>query len=388
MSTSLRTGLRTGLRTDPKSAALGLIPAPRDTVITGLAAFGLLLCAAVLLARGSWLGLALLAVTATLGAIFLAVEFGYTSSYRAWLGRGDGSNLAAGLLVAGIAAILIVPMGEIADGYGSLVSPVGVPVLGGAAIFGIGMQLANGCGSGCLYKAGGGSPSLLIALPFFCAGGLLGSLAFPALLALPAIPPIGLGALLGPWWGLAATLALITVVMAWLLRDGRRPAPAKLRAAIAIGILAGGVFLISGQPWGVTMGLTVWGAKAATAIGADLTHSTFWNWEGPKAALSGSILGSDSSLSDIGMLLGAALLAGWRGSFRGQIWPGTQIALAAAIGGLLMGFGARLSFGCNIGALVGGIASGSLHGWAWFLAAIPGSLIGMRLRPVFGLSRD
>ncbi len=379
MSASLQTG--------PKGAAPGLIPAPRDAVITGLAAFGLLLCAAVLLTRGSYLGLALLAVTATLGAIFLAVEFGYTSSYRAWLGKGDGSNLAAGLLVAAIAAILIVPMGEIADGYNGLVSPVGVPVLGGAALFGIGMQLANGCGSGCLYKAGGGSPSLLIALPLFCAGGLLGSLAFPALQALPAIPPLGLGDLLGPWWGLAATLAIIGGMIAILLRHGPRPSTVKTSAAIAIGILAALVFLISGQPWGVTMGLTVWGAKIATTLGLDLSHTTFWNWDGPKGALQNSILASDSSLADIGMLLGAAMLAGWRGSFRNQSWPGFRVALAAAIGGLLMGFGARLSFGCNIGALVGGIASGSLHGLAWFLAAIPGSLIGMRLRPLFGLAR-
>ena len=59
-----------------------------------------------------------------------------------------------------------------------------------------------------------------------------------------------------------------------------------------------------------------------------------------------------------------------------------------AIGGLLMGWGARLGFGCNIGAFVGGVASGSLHGWIWFLAALPGCLIGIRLRPLFGLSRE
>ena len=33
-----------------------------------------------------------------------------------------------------------------------------------------------------------------------------------------------------------------------------------------------------------------------------------------------------------------------------------------------MGWGARLGFGCNIGAFVGGVASGSLHGWIWFSA--------------------
>ena len=48
-----------------------------------------------------------------------------------------------------------------------------------------------------------------------------------------------------------------------------------------------------------------------------------------------------------------------------------------------MGYGARLSFGCNVGALFSGIASGSLHGWVWFLFAFIGSMIGVKFRRVF-----
>ena len=69
-------------------------------------------------------------------------------------------------------------------------------------------------------------------------------------------------------------------------------------------------------------------------------------------------------------------------------WPPAKSLLAAAVGGLLMGWGARLGFGCNIGAFVGGVASGSLHGWIWFGAALCGCTIGIKLRPLFGLSRD
>jgi uncharacterized membrane protein YedE/YeeE len=367
--------------------AAGLTAVPRDRAFALLAALALFLTGALLASDGAWPSLGLLAVSAVLGAIFLAVEFGYTSSYRAWLGRGDGSGMVAGLLVAAVAALFIIPVGSLVDGYGGWVWPIGLPVIGGAALFGLGMQLANGCGSGCLYKAGGGSPSLLIALPFFCLGGLLGSLILPAALALPAIPAIGFSDLLGTWAGLAADLAIIAALALFLLRRGPRPTWKKLRAAVAIGVLAGVAFLLSGQPWGITMGLTIWGAKAATALGVDLSQTVFWSWDGPRAALHGSLLADDSSLMNIGMLLGAALLAAWRGSLRGQQWPGLRVATAAAIGGVLMGVGARLSFGCNIGALVGGIASGSLHGFAWFLAAIPGSLLGMKLRPWFGLAR-
>ena len=57
---------------------------------------------------------------------------------------------------------------------------------------------------------------------------------------------------------------------------------------------------------------------------------------------------------------------------------------AAIVGGLAMGYGARLAFGCNIGAYFSGIASSSLHGWLWIAAALPGTWVGVKLRPLFG----
>ena len=60
-------------------------------------------------------------------------------------------------------------------------------------------------------------------------------------------------------------------------------------------------------------------------------------------------------------------------------------AVAAIVGGLLLGYGARLAYGCNIGAYFSGIASGSLHGWAWLVAAFAGNVLGTRIRPLFGL---
>jgi uncharacterized membrane protein YedE/YeeE len=62
------------------------------------------------------------------------------------------------------------------------------------------------------------------------------------------------------------------------------------------------------------------------------------------------------------------------------------VAVAASLlGGLLMGYGAWLSFGCNVGAYLAGIASTSLHGWLWIAFALLGSALGVRLRPRFGL---
>jgi hypothetical protein len=52
----------------------------------------------------------------------------------------------------------------------------------------------------------------------------------------------------------------------------------------------------------------------------------------------------------------------------------------------MLGYGARIAYGCNIGAYFSGIASSSLHGWLWFPAAFAGNILGTRFRPWFGLS--
>ena len=158
--------------------------------------------------------------------------------------------------------------------------------------------------------------------------------------------------------------------------------------AVAIGALSVGVFLAGHHPWSVTFGFTVWGAKIAALFGADFSTAPFWQWPGPKRALAESILSDTSSLTDLGMILGAMAAAAAAKPFARTAWPPARSLIAAALGGLLMGWGARIGFGCNIGAFVGGVASGSLHGWIWFAAALGGALIGIRLRPLFGLSRD
>jgi uncharacterized membrane protein YedE/YeeE len=86
---------------------------------------------------------------------------------------------------------------------------------------------------------------------------------------------------------------------------------------------------------------------------------------------------------DIGIMLGALLAAGLAGRFAPSLNIPARSLLAAVIGGLLLGYGSRLAYGCNIGAYFSGIASGSLHGWLWLIAAYAGNVVGVRIRPLF-----
>ncbi len=329
-----------------------------------------------------------------LGATFLKAEFSFTAAWRRFLVRGEAGGLLGALILIAVAAVAIVPAAALVPGYGGAIAPIGPSLLIGAFVFGIGMQLANACGSGTLYTAGGGSGRMLIALIFFIVGSVVGSLHLPAFLALGGIDPVLASDHFGAFGGLAATLASIALAAAVIIVVARRrgadyrPSRTILIGAVLIGLLSIGVFAAGGHPWSVTFGFTVWGAKIASALGFDFGNAVFWQWPGPKRALAESVLTDTSSLTNFGMILGATAAAAASKPFAQGAWPPLPSLAAAAIGGLLMGWGARLGFGCNIGAFVGGIASGSLHGWIWFAAALAGSTVGIRLRPLFGLARE
>jgi uncharacterized membrane protein YedE/YeeE len=329
-----------------------------------------------------------------LGIAFLKAEFSYTASWRRFLTKGEAGGLLGGLIVIAICALVVVPVAALKPNFGGAIAPLGPSLVIGAFIFGIGMQLANGCGSGTLYTVGGGSGRMLFTLAFFIIGSVLGSLSLPSFLALGGIDPVLASDYLGPWGGLAATLASIALAAALIVAVAKKrganfmPSRNYIIGGLVIGLLCVAVFFAGGHPWSVTFGYTVWGAKIATALGFDLSNAPFWQWAGPKHALTESVLSDTSSLTDFGMIFGAMAAAAATKPFATASWPPFKSILAAIIGGLLMGWGARLGFGCNIGAFVGGVASGSLHGWVWFLACLPGCLIGIRLRPLFGLSKD
>ena len=125
-----------------------------------------------------------------LGVAFLKAEFSYTASWRRFLTRGEAGGLLGGLIVIAICALAVVPVSALSPKFGGAIAPLGPSLVVGAFVFGIGMQLANGCGSGTLYTVGGGSGRMLIALLFFVVGSVFGSLSLPAFLAFGGVDPV------------------------------------------------------------------------------------------------------------------------------------------------------------------------------------------------------
>jgi uncharacterized membrane protein YedE/YeeE len=267
------------------------------------------------------------------------------------------------------------------------------------------MQLGGGCASGTLYTVGGGSTRMLVTLAFFIAGSALGCAHLPAWETLPALPPVYLIGALGWLPALALSLGLFAAIALISLRVERRrhgnaepmlnftrqrslvsgPWPLVWGAiALAIGNFA--TLALAGRPWGITSGFALWGSKLWALTGADVASWAYWKPAARAKALQDSVFADITSVMDFGIALGALLAAGLAGKFA-PIWrvPLRSLA-AAALGGLMLGYGARLAYGCNIGAYFSGISSSSLHGWIWLAMALLGTAVGVKLRPWFGLS--
>ncbi|WP_354959281.1 YeeE/YedE family protein [Bacillus sp. CECT 9360] len=346
-----------------------------------------------------------------LGATLLHARFGFTSAFRRLVSVGNVQGLQAHMLMLAIATTLFALIlstgfsftGVTPAGY---VSPVGVSVIFGAFIFGIGMQLGNGCASGTLYSVGGGSSSMILTLLAFIAGSVLGAKHFTFWMEdTPSLPPISLAESTGlGFFGAWLVQMMIFGVIYWLtIQIAKKKNPPMMKplpttsgwkkvirgswplftAAIVLAVLNALTLTIRGNPWGITSAFALWGGKALMAMGVDV--STWGYFSGANgAALTQTVLADSTSVMNFGIILGAFISAAFQGTFKpGKIKPG--VAGASIIGGILMGYGARLAFGCNIGAYFGGIASFSLHGWVWMAMAMLGTFLALFIRPLFGL---
>ncbi len=153
--------------------------------------------------------------------------------------------------------------------------------------------------------------------------------------------------------------------------------------AVMLAVVGIATFIVVGRPWGITSAFALWGAKAFHFIGIPVQTWPYWTWQ--KGALENSVFRDTTSVMNFGIIFGAMAAAALAGKYA-PLWKLTRRDVLTAIaGGLLMGYGARLAYGCNIGAYLGGLVSGSLHGWLWLLFGFMGSMVGVRVRLRLGM---
>jgi len=153
--------------------------------------------------------------------------------------------------------------------------------------------------------------------------------------------------------------------------------------AILLSILQIALFASSGNPWGVSGTFTNWGAWIFEAIGGSVDKWFYFSSTGAQNTLNAGFLNDSGSIQNVGIIIGALLAALLASQFKFKKIKSVKQVVAAILGGLLMGYGARLAFGCNIGALFSGISSLSLSGWVFALFLLVGAFIGSKLLAKF-----
>lgn len=147
------------------------------------------------------------------------------------------------------------------------------------------------------------------------------------------------------------------------------------RVMIALGILSAVYFGIFGGVWAVTGEMTRWGGELLELFGMNLDGYSYYT----KQNLNGTPLTRTDGIMLIGMFIGclvAALLAN-KVKFR---LPASNIRIFQAIvGGILSGYGARLSFGCNLANFFTGLPYFSLHTWLFAVFMILGIYVAVKV---------
>ena len=144
--------------------------------------------------------------------------------------------------------------------------------------------------------------------------------------------------------------------------------------AVVMAILAVMLASFAGA-WGIFGPLPIWGGKFLTLIGIDAD-----SWQTFNGGLAKyKFINHQASITNAALIFGAMisclLSAQWK--IRGikssrQVW-------AAVLGGLLMGIGARISPGCNIGAMFSSIPAMSLSGWIFLVFVFLGASVGGKI---------
>lgn len=152
-----------------------------------------------------------------------------------------------------------------------------------------------------------------------------------------------------------------------------------LTGAVLLSIFQIVTLASTGNPWGVSGVLANWGAWIYQLFGGSVDSWYYFSSEGARNTLEAGILNHPGSYRNIGLIFGAFFASLMASQFKIKKIKSTKQIFAAILGGLLMGYGARIGFGCNIGALFSGIASLSVSGWVYAIFLFLGAYVGSKL---------
>lgn len=369
-------------------------------------------------------------VATLLGFTFLRAGYGFTRAWRNLVVGHSTVGVRSHLLWIAVGSCLMFPvyhLGWFGAQMFDITRPVGLMMLTGAFVFGIGMQLSGSCTSGSMYLAGSGKARMFLAVIGIVIGAFFAALHYGYWSELPTYFVYSYQRNFS--WPIAIIIQLIILAFLWqiltrlehrwngtllgiftntskpcILTQAKDDSAARAinwkglvfsnwslgTGSIILAILSFLSLILLSRPWVISLAFPFWGAKLAPVFGAEFDFE-FWDYWGiqvNESMLQLGLLEDLTSLMNIAFILGAtwaqiSLIKNAIGKSKVStkaIPKQLYLSALTLIGGFLMGYGAVIGLGCNIGGFIAAVLSGSVHGWAWVVTALLGTMVGVQLR--------
>lgn len=358
-----------------------------------------------------------------LGYILTRSRFGFAGGIKRIYVTGERSLSSALLVMFAIAMILAAGIQWSATVNGlpvpglSFVKFLNISVLIGGFLFGMGMMLAGGCASGTLSDLGEGEGHAIIAIITFILGSIPGVIVQDQINS-SAIGQIGIKLYLPDAFGYVGALVISFLLLVGLYvivrkyedyrkkegyyqetvyEDQELPIPEDdhfklfsyktfhkffverwsfMTGGILLAIMFALILITTNNSWGITGAFVTWGVAFLQMLGVNFTAPVFSYYV---ETANNGILNDPYSLRNIGIILGALIGFLLAGRLAFKLKFKLKNIIYYLIGGFLMGFGARLAGGCNIGALFSGICNFSISGWGFFVTLTLGGMTALKL---------
>jgi uncharacterized membrane protein YedE/YeeE len=287
-------------------------------------------------------------------------------------------------------------------------APPAATNLVGGCLFGIGMVLAGGCVVGVLYKAGGGSLPAGLAILGLLAGSAVYAEIHPYWNRLaqatawpdPAVTLPQLSGVSPGWWVTMAALCGGWFCWQWQRRGLWRTPGQHAEGYVPLWVTAlvlAGLGLLSVAGTGMPMGVTTSYAKAAAffeqlVVPGHVAQVSYFTvqpiryvlpYGGPQLSGGGGPVLDVVSLIQFPLIAGIVLGAATSALMLGEFHPRWRLSLLQAImvfaGGVIMALGSRMTPGCNVWHLLGGLPLLTLQSLLFLAGMVPGAWLGGRL---------
>lgn len=377
-----------------------------------------------------------------LGYTLTRALFGFAGSANRAYNGGSTKLLRSLTLMFFLSAVIVAALCFIggAENYGLWINQINLGLVVGGLLFGIGMAFCMCCASGVLTDIVAGPSRAIITLIFFGVGVFVGfplqatqgwvtdtlvhSSSYETGVFLPDLFKFdGMNGYLGALI-LTGILCLVVAGLAKAYENHRRKAgtytgidserlqekaeiemlqdesttpvlsestvyrvfskPWTLKTgAVVITILFSTLMIVTGGGWGASTPYGYWFGRVIHLFGVSTESIVNFTQQG-EASFTAPFFSNAMNVQNISIILGALIAALTMGMFTAQLKEGLKItpkeALIYIIGGFLMGFGTRLSNGCNVGALYSPIANLSLSGWVYFIFLFSGGMLGNAIK--------